>query len=96
MSGFFPDSLRNLSDEELTRMKDRSWVRAARSWSEARKFGLSNTVRMMLTAEAEGEEQFWHALQLEFLRRHDEADVRARELEGWRRLGAADDAADHT
>mgnify|MGYP001398877528 CR=1 FL=1 len=69
--GFFPESLRNLTDEELRTMKDRSYWRAARAWQDARQSGLTNAAIHLLSESAQSEEDFWHSLQLEYLRRLD-------------------------
>lgn len=61
-----------LTDADLSRMKGRSWHRAARAWQEARA-ERNNTVRMMLAAEAESEEAFYNACLVEISRRREAA-----------------------
>lgn len=69
------DTLKLLDDDELERMKTRSYIRAAREWQESRAPGLSNTVRNMLSNSAFSEEQFYNAC----LREESERKEAARE-----------------
>lgn len=66
-----------LSDEELEGMKSRAFWRAARSWEEARKPGLSNSARLMLAAEAESASATWDRLNVEVSRRAEARRVAA-------------------
>ncbi len=64
----YDDTLVLLTDDELDRMKSRSWYRAARLWSEARGPG-SNVVRNMIADEAFSEDMFCNTLIREISRR---------------------------
>lgn len=66
-------ALSMLTDAELERMQSRAWGRASRSWHEVNTLprGTSNSLRMMLVAEAESADDYWHTLQMETLRRVD-------------------------
>lgn len=63
------DTLGLLTDQELERMRNRAWARAARAWQDARLPGQSNVVRNMLSNEAFSEEQFVNACIAEQSRR---------------------------
>jgi len=63
-----------LSDTELTRMADRAYREAARSWQEARQSG-DGSIRPMLFAAAEAADAYWRDLR-------DEQESRLAELSG--------------